>query len=157
MTDQIILKRKGGRPRLPDPPANSSECLRLISVETVRTNPSVRKLQQLKSLNRLFVAAEKCLRQDAENQALIEQNRLAAQTNALQKAEYLRRMSLGPLGARMLVKQIETLKARVSELETELAEKRTTDRSVVDCGVMQEQKINSGLVPTLEGSGVYAE
>jgi hypothetical protein len=115
------------------PPQDSSECLSLLSIETVKTSPSARRLRLLRSLLRNFAAQENAQRQDAKNQLLAEQNRLAAEKLALSKAEYLRRMSLGPLGARTMIRQIELLKEKVRTLELELAGVAPSEVQTIGC------------------------
>ena len=124
---ETTVKRpnRGGRKPSPQPPANSSECLHLLSVETVRQNPSARRLQQLRSLNRLFVAAEKAACDENKTRATQEANRLKQAELDHRKADYLLRFLKSSPGIQATIKQISSLKARVQELEVALAGKNT--------------------------------
>jgi len=118
MIDQT-LKRKGGRPPLPPAPQNAGDCRALIAQETVKTKPRERTLRHLYRLLKAFVAAEVQAAADLKNRLLDEANRQKQSEFDLKRAEYQRRMSLGPLGVRNLQAENEHLKQRVTELETE--------------------------------------
>ncbi len=143
MTDQT-LKRKGGRPPLPPAPTNPGDCRALIAAETVRTNPSERRLRQWYRLLRTYLAAEEVSRNDERNRLLAEQVRLAVEQLALKKADYRLRFAQKPLGVRQLLTEGEWLKARIAELE-EVVGKMTALRSpdhsvpVIDCGEFIDQ------------------
>ncbi len=118
MTDQTTIKRRrGGRPPNPQPPQNAGDCRALIAQETVRTKPSQRRLRQLYRLLKAFVAAEVQAAAESKTKALTDANELKTAELELKRAEYLRRMSLGPLGVRNLQAENERLKQRVASLE----------------------------------------
>lgn len=115
MTGQ--LKRKGGRPCIPPAPQNAAECRTLIAQETVKTKPRERTLRYLYRLLRAFERADVRATGESKNRLLDEANRLKTAELELKRAEYQRRMSLGPLGIRHLQRENTLLKQRVTELE----------------------------------------
>src|SRR5258708_29085592 len=116
MIDQTP-KRKAGRPRLPDAPQNSAECLRLISIETAKTAPSVYRLRPLYRLLKAFERSEEAARNDKRNRLLAEQVRLSAEELAHPKADYRLRFASKPLGVRNLLTKAERLKERIRTIE----------------------------------------
>ncbi len=115
------LKRKGGRPCLPAPPENASECRTLIAAETVKAKPREQTLRALYKLLKAFERAAAQQATDERNRLLADQNRIQAELLALRTAEHRRRFAMMPHGQQQLLKQVETLKAQVKRLELEIA------------------------------------
>lgn len=124
MTGEIKSKRKGGRPPLPAPPTDAAATRALIAQETVKTNPSERRLRYLYRLLKSFVAAEEAARMDLKN-------RIAREELELRKADYQLRFSKSPLAAKV----IEQQRRRIAELEAKV---RTLSASTIDCGTLDE-------------------
>src|SRR5260370_5091030 len=148
MSDENILKRKGGRPCLPAAPQSSAETRALIAAEVVKTNPRTRTLQQLYRLLKSFVLAEDAARADAKLKALEDANRLKREELAHRKADYRLRFAQKPLGVRNLLVESERLRARVASLEAELAGVNSGSTvalpcGALDCGVMQDKSSES--------------
>jgi hypothetical protein len=116
---------RGGRKPTPQPPTSASECLTLLSTETVKPSPRPKQLRIYRSLLRNFVAQEEAVREDRKVAALTEQNRIGQEANALRKGDYLLRFISRPLGQQALVKQIERLQRENAELKIALAGKNT--------------------------------
>lgn len=118
MPSPITLpRRKSGHPSTP---LTAEETRQWIARETVNKQRE-RRLQWLYRLLRSFVAAEEAERADAKVNALVDQNRLKQQEVDLKRAEYKRRFLLCPLGVRQMMKENDELKARVAQLEAEIA------------------------------------
>ncbi len=121
---ETTLKRRVGRPPLPPAPQNAGDCRTLIAQETVKTKPRERTLRYLYKLLRAFERADVQAAAESKNRLLDEANRLKTAELELKRAEYQRRMSLGPLGVRNLQRENGRLKERVTEVETELENTR---------------------------------
>jgi hypothetical protein len=117
MTDQIKPKNCGGRPRLPAPPVDTVSTRAVISAESAKTNPSERRIRLWYRLLRAFTAAEDAAREDRRVTALESSARSKSELASIKRQEYLRRFATTPHGAKALLTQIETLKARVRTLE----------------------------------------
>jgi hypothetical protein len=134
MTDETT-KWKGGRPPLPPhmPIVDSASCRNAI-VRELMGQGRVRQLAALHKLHKAMLAGESQAMESKRVLALEMTARSKSELAAIRRAEYQRRFAAMPIGQQALLKQVESLKERVSELEA---------------------SINSGsTLPTLEGSQV---
>jgi hypothetical protein len=90
----------------------------------VKTKPREQTLRYLYRLLRTFERADVQTAAESKNRLLDEANRLKQSGLELKRAEYQRRMSLGPLGVRNLQRENAVLKERVASLEAELTNTR---------------------------------
>lgn len=107
---------RGGRIRAP---LNASECRQSISREVAFGGREL-KIRRLFRLLRSFTDAEKANREDRRITAVVESNRLKAESLALKTADYRLRFAATEFGRRALLSEAERLKARVAELESAL-------------------------------------
>lgn len=107
----------GGRPKVP---LSASECRTRIAFETCYQQRPAR-LRLLYRLLKSYTDAQKAEREDRKIAAIEQQNALKAEELIRKKARYILAFTSKPLGQQAIIKQNETLKARIAELERALA------------------------------------
>jgi len=134
---ETTTKRRGGRPPLPEhiPVIDSATCRIAWTRETMRPGGGrERQLRDLARLHKAFLVGEAQAMEQRRVVALEGTAKSKAELVAIKRQEYLRRFATTELGARSLLQQVAKLQERIKELEAQL---------------------NSGTLPTPEGSGVY--
>lgn len=113
-------RKKGGRPPLAAPPQTAAETRALIAAELVKTTPNGFKVRQMQKL----LTSQQQAEEHAEVQAAANRaNGLAAEANALKRAEYQRRYQLGEqkLGQKLDAAENAALQKTIASLQDELA------------------------------------